>query len=187
MGRRLGVGMDRIYDTNAHSDALARRMDRLAEDVLFAHPTETVAMTLENAAYVALFPMRTQVAYVFGTSGGSTGWGLGAGAPSAARFRTELSKTLHSPILSALIAFQVLMVLALWSGVIWALLRCWHAPISYRVWTLYLMLVSVLLLVTGTGGEADVRFREPVVPLLAIGRARLLPGATADDENRAPS
>jgi hypothetical protein len=168
MGRRLGVGMDRIYDASVQSDALARRMDRLAVDVLLDHPMETLAMTLENAAYIALFPMRTQVAYVFGTSGGSPGWGLSSGAPSADRFTVELRKLLGSPALSVLVAFQVLMILAMWTGVIWALRRCLHAPIDYRVWTLYLTSVATVLLVTGAGGEADVRFREPAVPLLAI-------------------
>jgi len=93
---------------------------------------------------------------------------LSAGAPSATRFRTELGKVLGSPMLSALIGFQMLMIIAMWGGVIWALLRCLHAPADYRVWTVYLTLVSIVLLVTGAGGEADVRFRIPVVPLLAI-------------------
>ncbi len=168
MGRRLGVGMDRIYDADIQSPALAWRMDALAKEVLLAHPVEALAMTLENGAYIALFPMRTQLAYLVGTSGGSEGWGLSAGAPSASRFRTELGKVLRSPMLSALIAFQMLMIIAMWGGVIWALLRCLHAPADYRVWTVYLTLVSIVLLVTGAGGEADVRFRIPVVPLLAI-------------------
>ena len=168
MGRRLGVGMDRIYDADVQSAALARRMNRLAEEVLLAHPMEALAMTLENTVYIALFPMRTQVAYLVGTSGGSAGWGLSAGAPSVTRFRAELGKMLRSPTLSALIAFQVLMELAMWAGVIWALFQCLRAPADYRVWTLYLTLVAMVLLVIGAGGEADVRFREPVVPLLAV-------------------
>src|SRR5208282_4182738 len=48
MGRRLGVGMDRIYDADIQSPALARRMDALAKEVLLAHPMEALAMTLEN-------------------------------------------------------------------------------------------------------------------------------------------
>ncbi|HSR57392.1 MAG TPA: hypothetical protein VLL57_04350, partial [Candidatus Binataceae bacterium] len=168
MGQRLGVGMDRIYDADVQSPALVNRMDRMAENVLLAHPIETALMTLESAIYLALFPMRTQVANLVGTSGGSTGWGLSSGAPGAGRFKSELDKVLGSPVLSALIAFQMLMLLAMWAGVVWALLRCLRASHNYRVWVFYLTLVSMVLLVVGAGGEADVRFREPVVPLLAI-------------------
>lgn len=168
MGRRLGVGMDHIYDAEVQSAALVRRMDRLAKDVLLAHPMETLAMTVENAGYIALFPMRTQLAYVLGTSGGSEGWGLSAGAPRTSRFKAELRKMLGSPILSILVAFQELTLLAMWAGVIWALLRCPRSSAEYRLWTLFPTLVSMVLLLTGAGGEADVRFRVPVVPLLAI-------------------
>lgn len=168
MGQRLGVGMDRIYDADVQSPALVNRMDRMAENVLLAHPIETALMTLESAIYLALFPMRTQVANLVGTSGGSTGWGLSSGAPGAGRFKSELDKVLGSPVLSALIAFQMLMLLAMWAGVVWALLRCLRASHNYRVWVFCLTLVSMVLLVVGAGGEADVRFREPVVPLLAI-------------------
>lgn len=168
MGQRLGVGMDRIYDTDVQTPALVERMDRMAEQVLFAHPIEAAVMTLESAAYIALFPMRTQVADLVGTGGGSTGWGLSSGAPSAGRFRAELDKVLASPVLSALIAIEMLMLLAMWAGVVVALVRCVRAPRDYRLWVLYLTVVSLVLLVVGAGGEADVRFREPVVPLLAI-------------------
>jgi hypothetical protein len=167
MGSRLGVKMDRIYDADVQSPALAHRMDSLAKQVLLAHPVQALEMTAQTSVYIALFPMRTQLAYMIGTTGGSEGWGLSAGTPSVSRFRTELDKMLHSPLLSALIAFQVLMTIAVWVGVAWALLRCLDAPAGYRAWTLYLTLVALVLIVIGAGGEADVRFREPVVPLLA--------------------
>ena len=168
MGQRLGVSLNRAYDTDVQSPALIRRMDQLSKEILLAHPMEAVAMTLENAAYIALFPMRTQLAYMLGISGGTAGWGLSAGTPSVARFKTELDKVRSSPTLTALIAFQMLMGLAMWIGVIWALWRCRRVSADYRVWAMYLTLVSAMLLVIGAGGEADVRFREPVVPLLSI-------------------
>ena len=168
LGRRLGVGMDRIYDTEVQSATLVSRMDRLAMDILLAHPMETLAMTVENAAYIALFPMRTQLAYLLGTSGGSAGWGLSTGAPRTSRFRAELRKMLSSPVLSATVALQELMLVAMWVGVLWALLRSPQSSAEYRLWTLFLTLLAIVLLVTGAGGEADVRFRVPVVPLLSI-------------------
>jgi hypothetical protein len=187
MGSRLGVKMDRIYDADVQSPQLAHRMDSLAKQVLLAHPIQALEMTAETSVYIALFPMRTQLAYMIGTTGGSQGWGLSAGTPSVSRFRSELDKMLHSSVLSALIAFQVLMIVAMWVGVAWALLRCLYTPADYRVWTLYLTLVALVLIVIGAGGEADVRFREPVIPLLAtvaalgyfpvLGRMRLLKAA----------
>ena len=168
MGERLGVSLDRSYDTDVQTPALIARMDRLSKEVLLAHPMEAVAMTLENATYITLFPMRTQLTYMLGIGGGTAGWGLSAGSPSAARFNAELGKILRSPTLMVLLAFQMLMTLAMWVGVVWALWRCRRGSGEFRVWVLYLTVVSTMLLVSAAGGEADVRFRVPVIPLLAI-------------------
>ena len=166
MGERLGVSLNRAYDEE--SPVLFDRMDRMAEGILLAHPIEAALMTIESAIYLALFPMRTQVALLVGTTGGSTEWGMSTGTPSVGRFRAQVDKMLRSPLLTVLVAFQMLMLMAVWAGVAWALLRCLRGSREYRIWVFYLTLVSMVLLVVGAGGEADVRFREPVVPLLAI-------------------
>jgi hypothetical protein len=81
--------------------------------------------------------------------------------------RAVLQKLFESPMLTVLEAFQVLMVAIMWIGVARALLRWGEASTEYRVWSLYLLGLAVLMLALAAGGEADVRFRVPAVPLLA--------------------
>jgi hypothetical protein len=143
-------------------------MDRLAGEVLRSHPVETFLMTVESTIYIALFPLRSPAATLLGISGGSPGWGLMSGAPSADRLRFELRKMLWSPALTSLVVFQMLIGLAMWAGVALALLGYLKAAIGYRIWILDLTLISIVMMVVGAGAEADVRLRAPVVPLLAI-------------------
>jgi hypothetical protein len=161
----LGVTFENVYTTQ--SPDLARRLKRLAFHVLLAHPFEAALMTVQGTAYLALFPIRSQLASVIGTKGGTPGLGLNAGAPNIGRVRTVIQELMKSPLLAALEILQVLMIGVVWIGIGRAFLRCRHASEEYRVWVLYLAGLSILLLVLAAGGEADVRFRAPVASLLA--------------------
>jgi hypothetical protein len=125
-------------------------------------------MTLQGVIYLALSPIRTPLAAMLGTAGGSFEEGLNAGAPSISRIRNTLRTMLRSPVLSVLVVFEAALTLALWVGVVAAFLRCTRAKPEYRLWVFYLAAAGVLLLALAAGGEADARFRAPVIPLLAI-------------------
>src|SRR5438128_8328806 len=146
-------------------------MNHLATQILGAHWRAAGAMTLQSAIYLAVTPMRSPLASMLGTSGGSAGDGLNAGAPSVARLRDVLLRTLRSPLLTAAVLIELLLTMLVWIGIAVALVRYRRQPTQYRVWTLYLTLMAVILLVLAAGGEADLRFRAPVAPLLAAAAA----------------
>lgn len=167
-GTRLGVPYERIYEARVQSPGLVRRMDRMGLQVVEAHPLEAAVMTLQGSAYLALSPIRSPLAAMMGTAGASTGDGLNAGAPSAARIRNTLRKMLQSPALTAAVLFEGLLTLLLWIGIVRAAVGLAKGGPEYRVWVIYLTIAGILLMVLAAGGEADVRFRAPVIPLLAV-------------------
>jgi hypothetical protein len=146
-------------------------MDRLAFRILAAHPIEAVLMTVQGSIYLAVAPMRSPLARMIGTAGASPGDGLNAGAPSLERIRNTLRTMLQSPLLSALVVFEAALTLILWVGLALAAIRCIRTGGDYRLWVLYLLSMGVLLVILAAGGEADVRFRSPAIPLLATAAA----------------
>lgn len=187
-GTRLGVPFERIYQAAVQSPELVRRMDRMGLRVLEAHPLDAAAMTLQGCVYLALSPIRSPLAAMIGTVGASAGDGLNAGALSAGRIRQTLGTMLRSPVLSVLVLFEALLTLLMWTGIVEALIRCARMRNEkYRLWVLYLTIAGVVLMVLAAGGEADVRFRAPVVPLLAVVAAiGFFPAESATAERRQP-
>jgi hypothetical protein len=167
LANQLGVSFERVYQPSEQSPALAHRMNHMALKILAAHPLTAAAMTVQSTLYMAFSPIRTQLAKVAGTAGGSSGMGLSAGAPSISRLRATLGRVWASPMLTALELGQIAMLAIAWIGIARALLSCRRAATEYRVWCGCLMAVSLILLMLAAGGEADVRFRAPVAPLMA--------------------
>lgn len=167
-GAALGVPYDRIYDANVQSAATTARMHRLAVNILRQNVLTTIMMTAQSTAYLALAPIRSPLARMLGTSGGSEGNGLAAGALSASRVDQIIQAVRQSYILTVLVIFQIIYMVVLWVGVIKALARTWYVKGDYRYWIWYLCAISVFLLIPAAGGEADVRFRAPVIPFLSI-------------------
>jgi hypothetical protein len=167
-GAELGIPYAHIYEAGVQSAELASRMNRLAMRTLVANPLQTIAITLQSWLYLAAAPLRSQVAVLVGTAGASQGDGLNAGAPSLGRLKGVLRLVLQSRILTALVLFEILLTALLWIGIARAVAECVAARAEYRIWMLYLAAAGAILLVLAAGGEADVRFRAPVIPLLAI-------------------
>jgi hypothetical protein len=181
-GARLGVPYELIYSAGVQSSELVRRMNQMGLAVIRAHPVEAAAMMLQGSAYLALSPMRSPLARTIGTAGSYQGDGLNAGALSAGRVGSAFRAILRSPALSVLVLFQVLLTVVLWGGIAAAIVRCVRAQTEYRLWVAYLMVSGMLMIVLAAGGEADVRFRAPIVPLLAVVAALgYFPRRRADD------
>jgi hypothetical protein len=167
-GSKLGVPYEHIYEANFQSPELTERMNHLAIGILRAHAVQALAMTFQSAIYMALVPMRSPLARVLGTLGGSAGEGLSSGAPSLSRLRQTLRTTFSSPLLSVIVLVETLLTIALWIGLFAAVVRCSQQGAMYRVTTLYLAAVGLILILLAAGGEADARFRVPAIPLLSI-------------------
>ncbi|HTY54036.1 MAG TPA: hypothetical protein VMB26_02485 [Candidatus Binataceae bacterium] len=166
-GARLGVPYELVYEARVQSAALARRMNQLGFMVIRAHPIEAAVMMLQGSIYLALSPMRSPLAATIGTSGVYHGDGLNAGAFSISRISNTFRLIWQSPVLSVLILFEALLTMLVWAGIGVGLVRCARGQSEYRVSVTFLTATGILLLVLAAGGEADVRFRVPVVPLLA--------------------
>ncbi|MBV8774758.1 MAG: hypothetical protein JO166_20855 [Deltaproteobacteria bacterium] len=170
-GSRLGVPFEHIFDANVQSPELFNRMNRLAFGILAAHPIEALVMTIQSAVYIAVTPMRSPVARMMGTAGATAGEGLNSGAPSVSRIRATLRMILESPLLTATVLFEALLAFILWIGLGFAIIRCVRADSNYRLWILYLFVTGLFLMMLAAGGEANVRFRSPTIPLLAAAAA----------------
>ncbi len=169
-GERLGQSYKQVLSAPAQSHEIVRKMTEDGETVLLSHPYEALEATIQGAIYMAIVPDRSMLARQLGLRGGyrELQVGLNAGAPNVGRFKTEINRLLQSPTLVALMGFQMLLILAMWTGFACALFRCRQASRVYRLWVLYLAGVAMMFIVLAAGGEAAVRFRVPVVPLLAI-------------------
>ena len=179
-GKQLGVPFERIFQANVQSPELVNRMKRSAFRTLATHPLEVVLMTVQASAYLAFAPMRSPVAVMIGTQGASAGEGFNAGAPTLGRLRTTFRTILLSPVLSGLVLVEAVLTLALWTGVGLAWMRMLCAKSEYRLWVLFLSAAGLLLMLLGAGGDADVRFRCPAIPLLAaVAALGYFPGRSA--------
>jgi hypothetical protein len=166
---RIRVPFRSVYEKQSAEQA--RQLEQLALPILLAHPFQVAAMTAESALYMAVSPMRAQLGHVIGLPVGPPRLGLSAGAPSATKTFAVLHQLESTPELATLEIFQILTIAVLWVGMVRAILRWRVASIEYRVWSAYLIALAILLLVLAAGGEADVRFRVPAVPLMAAAAA----------------
>jgi hypothetical protein len=128
-------------------------MNRLAFAILEAHPIEALMMTMQACIHLALTPVRSPLARVSGTIGGSGtagpagGDGPQRGAPSIKRVRDTLNTMLQSPLLTGKILLQLVLTFFLWVGIALAAIRYLRADINYRLWVIYLFTTAALLLV----------------------------------------
>ena len=166
-GKQLGVTYDHIYDANVQSDALIKKMNHLSIGILKNRWPEALAMTLQSLIYLAVAPMRSPLARMLGTKGESSGIGLSGGALSFSRIRGALQRTWESPGLTFAVVVEVVLTVAVWMGVLLALVRVPTQLSQYSVPVVFLTATALLLLALAAGGEADVRFRAPISPLLA--------------------
>jgi hypothetical protein len=145
-------------------------MKRLAIKVLLNNPWEAAMITAQGTVYTMIVPDRRMLARLLRVPGYDRELtvGLNGGAPSAGRVGDEFRKVLQSPALTAFLLFQMAVTVLVWAGIGRALLWCIQGSAEYRMWIMYLTAVALLFIFAAAGGEASVRFRVPVVPLLAI-------------------
>jgi hypothetical protein len=169
-GERLGQSYKEVLSAPAQSREIVQKMTEAGQQILLSHPGEALKATIQGTIYMAIVPDRSMLARQLGLRGGyrELQVGLNAGAPNVGRFKREINRILQSPTLVALLAFQMLLISAMWIGCAFALRRCWRGSPVYRLWVIYLAGVAMLFILLAAGGEAAVRFRVPVVPLLAI-------------------
>jgi hypothetical protein len=167
----LGVPFTKIFEARVQSPELASRMNHLATRILVAHPKTTLVMTLQSFIYLCLSPVRTPLAMMIGTTGGSSELGLGSGPASLGRIQRIIASVTRSPALTILVVVQIVWVTMIWFGALRGLYRCRNSSREYRLWIGFPLVVALSLLALPAGAEADVRFRAVAIPLLAIAAA----------------
>jgi Dolichyl-phosphate-mannose-protein mannosyltransferase len=167
---KFGLILPQVYEAKTQSAQFARRMTILGQQILLAHPHETFLMTLKAILYIAVVPDRSGLAWVLGLPGGypQPHVGLATRPLSLGLIGVEVRHTLQSPVLMFLLIFQIALIGFVWLGVIRGLLRSKHTGADYRMWIRYLTAIAMLFIALAGGAEATVRFRVPIVPLLAV-------------------
>jgi hypothetical protein len=140
-----------------------REMYDRARAVLARHPVDTLVMSLRSVAWLAIVPDRANLNALLRTHARSSVF-LIASQGTAQRIR----ETLHSPLLSAFVALQIPLVIAMWAGVALALVRAVVRPRREIAAILLPLGVAFLMLLTGAGPGAIARFRMPALPFLGM-------------------
>ncbi|MGD0117804.1 MAG: hypothetical protein ABSD30_07050 [Candidatus Binatus sp.] len=166
----IGASNLRLYENDV-TPPLVTEMNRRAIQILASHPWETAVVTVQGFVWLLIAPSRTLLANLLATQGGSKELGPGSGRVTLSRLTRLLDEVAQSKLLTALIAFQFLVVAVVWTGVLLAILKVRNSSAEFRAWIIYLLAVAVLLLVAASGAEAAVRFRSVTMPLLAIAAA----------------
>ena len=166
----IGAAKLRLYENDV-TPQLAAEMNRRALGILASHPWKTAVVTVQGFVWLLIAPSRTLLAKLLGTQGGSGELGPGSGRVTLSRLTRILDEVTQSKLLTALIAFQFVLMAVVWTGVLRAFLKVRKSSSEFRAWFIYLLAVAMLLLVTASGAEAAVRFRSVTMPLLAIAAA----------------
>jgi hypothetical protein len=170
MIHNIGAANLNLYG-NELTPALVTEMNRRAFQILARHPLETARVTVQGFVWLTVAPSRTLLARLLGTPGDQTGLGPAAGPVTLSRLKSLIDQVTQSSLLTALVAFQFLVMAVVWTGTLRALLKLRESSTEFRAWIIYLVSVAMLLLITASGTEAAVRFRSVVMPLLAISAA----------------
>jgi len=146
--------------TANYPELLAARR-QVALDVLTAHPWQTLRMTLTGLAVNLAAPDPVKPGHLLGRP---TPRGI---FHSQASWRQRARRILDSygSLNLALIAWQMLYLLAFWAGVLVGLRRAWRSP--HRLTGVLLALTAAYLLLLPAGAEAEPRFRAPAILVLA--------------------
>lgn len=156
------------------SRATFAEMRRKSVRIILEHPFAFAAMMAKSFAYLFVAPTRTALALVIASSGGSQNPTTAA----VTRITKSVAELVTSPLLTALIVFQLALTAALWFGIARAVLRLrnWRGAL----WIAFPLATGFLLVLLASGAESESRMRVPALPLLAMVAAVGLSGADAD-------
>ena len=158
LGRDLGWPMRNFTEV---PPALQREMMRRTIQIVRNDPGASLIMTLRCLAWLAIVPEHGNLdAYLATDAGGSYF--------AASGDVRESPWSLHSPLFTALVALQFMMIVFVWAGVVRALVTLGHKSALERSLILIPLILAFAFLGLAAGAESIARYRLPVSPLLAI-------------------
>jgi hypothetical protein len=159
LGRELGWPMRNFTEV---PPTLQHEMMRRTIQIVRNDPAASLIMTMRCFAWLAIVPERGNLdAYLATNAGGSY-------FAASGNVRERIREMLHSPLLTALIGLQFLMIVFVWVGVLRALATLRHKSSLERSLILIPLILTFAFLGLAAGAESIARYRLPVVPLLAI-------------------
>jgi len=171
LARRLG-----LRDAHDYPDTPAALEPRMMADglrILVHDPVGTIVMTLRSLVWLAVVPDRANLNELLGTNAGATSYLAATG-----KLRERIRQVLHSPLLTALVIFQILLSIFVWIGTGLALGGIRDKSKREAALVLIPFGIALAMIAMASGAEAIARYRMPAIPLLAmlagIGWASLL-------------
>ena len=161
LARNIGLPDARDYPNTpaAFAPLMAARGTR----ILLHDPLATFIVTARTIAWLMLVPDRGSLNDLLGTNAGATSY-----LAATAQLRERFTQMWRSPLLTALVAMQFALILAMWIGVGFALYACVDKSPRDASLVLIPFAVGMAMMVLAAGAEAYARYRMPALPLLAL-------------------
>ena len=159
LGRDLGWPMRNFTEV---PPTLQHEMMRRTIQIVRNDPSASLIMTLRCLVWLAIVPERGNLdAYLATNAGGSY-------FAASSDVRERIREMLHSPLLTALVGLQFLLIVFIWTGVLRALVTLGGRSAQERSLILIPLILTFAFLLLASGAESIARYRLPVAPLLAI-------------------
>lgn len=143
--------------------ALEPQMVKQALRILMHDPVVTFIVTARTLAWLAVVPDRGSLNELLGTHAGATSY-----LAATAKLRERIRPLLRSPLLTALVTFQVALIVLTWIGVARALASIRGKSAREAALILIPFSVALAMMILAAGAEAYARYRMPAMPFLAI-------------------
>ena len=131
--------------------------------ILTADPVATARMTIRSFLWLTVVPDRGDLNSFLSLHGGAS-----VTYPASERIAERLHDLLRSPALTGLVAYEVLIMIFVWVGVVRAavILRNGRAGPAFLL--LIPLAIAMLMILLAAGPEATGRMRTPAIPFLAM-------------------
>jgi 4-amino-4-deoxy-L-arabinose transferase-like glycosyltransferase len=161
LARELGLPNARDYsDTPA---ALEPQMVSHGLRILLHDPVATFIVTARTLAWLALVPDRGSLNELLGTDAGATSY-----LAATTQLHERIRRLWRSPLLTALVTIQFVLIVVTWIGVGRALADLRIKPAREAALILIPFSVALAMMILAAGAEAYPRYRMPAAPFLAM-------------------
>lgn len=160
LGRDLGWP---VRDFTEVPPTLQPEMIRRAFAIVRNDPGASLIMTLRCLAWLAIVPERGNLDAYLGTKAGADSYFAASG-----NIRERIREMRRSPLLTALVVLQFLVIVFVWTGVVLSLATLGQKSSRERSLILIPLILTLAFLGLAAGAESIARYRLPVTPLLAI-------------------
>jgi hypothetical protein len=120
-------------------------------------------MTIRSFFWLAIVPDRSDLNVFLGLHGGTS-----VTYPASEGIARRLRDLLHSPVLTGLVALEVLGMIFIWLGVARAVVMVRQGRASPAFLLLIPLAIALLMILLAAGPEATGRMRTPAIPFLAM-------------------